>query len=46
PKVPIEEAIAIYENRGVTFAVERKAGGLLARFQDPDANLLCLVQRS
>ncbi len=44
PKVPIDEAIAIYENRGVTFAVERGSGGVVARFCDPDANSLSLVQ--
>jgi catechol 2,3-dioxygenase-like lactoylglutathione lyase family enzyme len=43
PKVPIEEAIAIYENRGVTFVIERpEQGHVTARFRDPDANLLCL----
>lgn len=45
PKVPIDEAIAIYENRGVTFTTERTSGSIIARFRDPDANLLCLTQR-
>jgi catechol 2,3-dioxygenase-like lactoylglutathione lyase family enzyme len=44
PKVPIEEAIAIYENRGVTFTIERTPSATLARFHDIDANPLCLVQ--
>ena len=44
PKVPIDEAIAIYENRGVTFTTERTDRLVTARFRDPDANLLCLVQ--
>ena len=38
------EAIAIYENRGVTFTVERTGASVVARFRDPDANLLSLVQ--
>ncbi|MBX3259762.1 MAG: VOC family protein [Labilithrix sp.] len=44
PKVPIDEAIAIYENRGVSFTIERTEGRVVARFQDPDANSLALVQ--
>jgi len=44
PKVPIDEAIAIYENRGVAFTVDRSGGTVVARFRDPDANLLSLVQ--
>ncbi|MBX3212238.1 MAG: VOC family protein [Labilithrix sp.] len=44
PKVPIDEAIAIYENRGVAFTIERAEGSVVARFQDPDANALALVQ--
>jgi catechol 2,3-dioxygenase-like lactoylglutathione lyase family enzyme len=43
-KVPIEEAIAIYENRGVAFTTEQDAGKIVsARFRDPDANQLVLV---
>jgi catechol 2,3-dioxygenase-like lactoylglutathione lyase family enzyme len=45
PKVPIEEAIAIYENRGVTFTIEKTGGAVVAHFRDLDANLLSLVQR-
>lgn len=44
PKVPIAEAIAIYENRGVE--LERKDDGpvTLAHFRDPDGNVLYLCQ--
>lgn len=45
PKVPIDEAIAIYENRGVTFSTDRAGGVTTARFEDPDGNVLRLVQR-
>lgn len=45
-KVPIREAIAIYENRGVTFTVEQTANATIARFHDPDAIPLCLVQEN
>ena len=43
-KVPIDEAIAIYENRGVKF--ETKQGGPVtcAHFRDPDDNVLYLCQ--
>jgi catechol 2,3-dioxygenase-like lactoylglutathione lyase family enzyme len=44
PKVPIDEAIAIFENRGVAFAVERTDRTVIARFHDPDANDLALFQ--
>ncbi|HVJ92464.1 MAG TPA: VOC family protein [Labilithrix sp.] len=44
PKVPIDEAIAIYENRGVTFSVERTEATVVARFHDLDHNELALVQ--
>lgn len=44
PKVPIDEAIAIYENRGISFTVDRTGGMVIARFRDPDANQLSLVQ--
>jgi catechol 2,3-dioxygenase-like lactoylglutathione lyase family enzyme len=43
PKVPIDEAIAVYENRGVDFEVERKDRSVVARFHDPDGNALALV---
>jgi catechol 2,3-dioxygenase-like lactoylglutathione lyase family enzyme len=39
PKVPLAEAIAIYENRGVAF--EQTEIG--ARFRDPDGNPLALA---
>lgn len=44
PKIPIDEAIAVLENRGVTFSVERTKHFVIARFRDPDANPLCLAQ--
>ncbi len=44
PKIPIDEAIAVLENRGVSFTVERTEHFVLARFRDPDANPLCLAQ--
>ena len=44
PGAAIDEAIAIYENRGVTFTIERTDDAVLARFRDLDANQLSLVQ--
>lgn len=44
PKIALEEAVAIYGNRGVSFTTERSSGGAAARFQDPDGNALCLVE--
>lgn len=44
PKVPIDEAVAILENRGVTLHVDRGDDIVTARGHDPDANLLTLVQ--
>jgi catechol 2,3-dioxygenase-like lactoylglutathione lyase family enzyme len=44
PKVPIREAIAIYENRGVTFDVKDEGPVTLAHFRDPDDNALYLCQ--
>ncbi|MBX3228376.1 MAG: VOC family protein [Labilithrix sp.] len=38
PKVPLAEAIAIYENRGVVFDED-------GRFADADGNALCLRAR-
>ncbi len=43
PKVPIEDAIAVYENRGVTFDVERSESTVVAHFRDPDGHSLALV---
>lgn len=42
PKLPLSEAVAILENRGVVF--DRKGGGAveLAHFHDPDGNALYL----
>ena len=44
PKVPIREAIAIYENRGVVFDVKDDGPVTLAHFRDPDDNALYLCQ--
>ena len=44
PKVPIREAIAIYENRGVVFDVKDEGPVTLAHFRDPDGNALYLCQ--
>ncbi len=44
PKVPIREAIAIYENRGVTFDTKDDGPVTLAHFRDPDDNVLYLCQ--
>jgi catechol 2,3-dioxygenase-like lactoylglutathione lyase family enzyme len=43
-KVPLGEAIAIYENRGVRFDVNGDGVATVARFRDPDGNALQLVQ--
>lgn len=44
PKVPIAEAIAIYENRGVKFETGEDGPVTLAHFRDPDDNVLYLCQ--
>jgi len=44
PKVPLMEAIAILENRGVTFDVRKDGPVMLAHFKDPDENVLYLCQ--
>lgn len=44
PKVPIREAIAIYENRGVKFDLKDDGPVTLAHFRDPDDNVLYLCQ--
>ena len=44
PKVPLEEAIAIYENRGVKFETKDDGPVTLAHFRDPDDNVLYLCQ--
>ena len=44
PKVPIREAIAIYENRGIVFDVKDEGPITLAHFRDPDDNALYLCQ--
>ena len=43
-KVPLREAIAIYENRGIVFDVKDEGPVTLAHFRDPDGNALYLVQ--
>ena len=43
-KVPIREAIAILENRGVRFDVKDDGPVTLAHFKDPDDNPLYLCQ--
>lgn len=40
PKVPLDEVIAIFENRGVVFTRE----GGVARFTDPDGHPLALAE--
>ena len=44
PKMPIDEAIAILENRGVKFEIVRDANVTIANFRDPDGNALYLRQ--
>lgn len=46
PKIPLDEAIAILENRGVTFHVHVEGPRKLAFFQDPDGNALYLYAAS
>jgi catechol 2,3-dioxygenase-like lactoylglutathione lyase family enzyme len=46
-KVPIDEAIAIYENRGVKFETRQDGqdgAATCAHFRDPDDNILYLCQ--
>lgn len=44
PKVPLREAIAIYENRGLELVVEGDGPAMIAHFRDPDDNPLHLCQ--
>src|SRR5436190_147672 len=44
PKVPLKEAVAIFENRGLSFAVSEEGSNTIARFADPDGNSLYLYQ--
>ena len=44
PKVPIDEAIAIYENRGVKFETKVDEPVTLAHFRDRMDNVLYLCQ--
>jgi catechol 2,3-dioxygenase-like lactoylglutathione lyase family enzyme len=43
-KVPLREAVAIFENRGVSFDVKTEGTVPLAYFRDPDGNVLFLAQ--
>lgn len=42
PKIPLDEAIAILENRGVRFDVKEAGGRTSAHFCDPDGNALAV----
>jgi catechol 2,3-dioxygenase-like lactoylglutathione lyase family enzyme len=44
PKIPIREALAILENRGVVFDVTTEGHVTIATFHDPDGNTLYLHQ--
>lgn len=46
PKIPIREAIAIFENRGVSFELTTDGPVTIATFHDPDDNALYLYQRA
>jgi catechol 2,3-dioxygenase-like lactoylglutathione lyase family enzyme len=43
-KVPIQDAIAIFENRGVRFETTTDGPVMLAYFRDPDDNVLYLCE--
>ncbi|MCL2778877.1 MAG: VOC family protein [Polyangiaceae bacterium] len=43
-KLPIHQAVAILENRGVSFTVQEIDSGTIANFCDPDGHPLCLYQ--
>jgi catechol 2,3-dioxygenase-like lactoylglutathione lyase family enzyme len=44
PKVPLEEALAVFRNRGVSFEMQEDDLATQARFCDLDGNLLYLRQ--
>jgi catechol 2,3-dioxygenase-like lactoylglutathione lyase family enzyme len=44
PKMPIKQAMAILENRGIAFEVIEDAKVVIANFRDPDGNVLYLRQ--
>jgi catechol 2,3-dioxygenase-like lactoylglutathione lyase family enzyme len=46
PKVPLQEAVSILENRGVQFEVKVDGPVTVAHFRDPDDNVLYLCQAS
>jgi catechol 2,3-dioxygenase-like lactoylglutathione lyase family enzyme len=43
-KLAIEEAVAIFENRGIAFEVKDEGGEIRATFHDPEGNALTLAQ--
>src|SRR5262249_52164802 len=43
PKLATDEVIPIFENRGVVFTTDRSGSTVVARFDDPDGNKLCLA---
>jgi catechol 2,3-dioxygenase-like lactoylglutathione lyase family enzyme len=43
PKVPLAEAVAIFENRGVAFDVQSDGAFTVAHFRDVDGNALQLI---
>jgi catechol 2,3-dioxygenase-like lactoylglutathione lyase family enzyme len=44
PKLPLVEAVAILENRGVLFDRKEEGTVALAHFKDPDGNVLYLCE--
>ncbi len=44
PKLGIREAIAIFENRGISFTTDETEHVLVASFHDPDGHVLSLAQ--
>lgn len=44
PKLPLDEAVAIFENRGVVFTRKEEGAVRLANFADPDGNALYLFE--
>lgn len=46
PKLPLAEAVAILDNRGVAFTRTTESGDELALFSDPDGNALALRIRA
>jgi catechol 2,3-dioxygenase-like lactoylglutathione lyase family enzyme len=46
PKLPLDEALAIFENRGIDFVVETDGAFRRAAFRDPDGNALAFEEPS